>query len=104
MIVSPFLHGDQVRFLVLAHESVTVGATSTPFPNIPTGDVRKEIKRVVVRGDGAFYWTADGSDPTGPDAFPALADEIMVWDGIDLEAFRMAAAGPDVDLRVIYMC
>jgi hypothetical protein len=103
MIVSPFLHGDQVRFLVLAHESVTVGATSTPLPNIPTGDVRKEIKRTVLRGDGDFFWTADGSDPSGPDAFPALADEVLVWDGIDLEAIRMFASA-SVDLRVIYMC
>lgn len=104
MLVSPFLHGDQVRFQILAHESVMVGATATPLPNIPAGDVRKEIKRVVLRGNGDFNWTGDGSDPTGADAFPALADEVLVWDGNDLEAFRMAAVGPDVDLRVIYMC
>lgn len=108
MIPSSYLHGVQVHFEVLAHAQITVGTGAVGLPSIPSGDLEAQIKRVVIRNLGQpIQWVGDGSDPTQSYAFPALADEVFVYDGRDLSKFKMVrapAATADADVRIIYLC
>lgn len=105
MFATPYLHGDQVRFQIWDHAQVSVGTSATGLPDIPTGDVRKEIKRVIIRPvDGDIFWNGLGGNPADGTGFPAPKMEIMVYDGNDLESFKMAAAAGTVDVRIIYLC
>lgn len=100
MQTSLFLHGNQIRFVALGHEQVTVGAAATPLPNLASYDAGR-IFRVVIRPVGApINWRDDGIDPTDTTGFPLMADEIFVYDGADLAKFKMY--GATVDTRIIY--
>jgi hypothetical protein len=101
-----FLHGQQIRFINILHTKATVGTAETGLPSLPA-NWKDRIYRVVIRNIGQpIDWRGDGAPIDGVTDFPALADEIIVYDGADLEAFRMrraASATADVDVRVIYL-
>lgn len=95
----------------LGHFEATVSTTPEPLPGLNTvltaqEDRPERIRRVVIRNVGQpMVWTDDGTDPTGSHGMPSLADEVLIYDGSDLDQLRFArspSATADVDLRVAY--
>jgi len=92
--------GVQIKFTAILHaENNAVTSSPVGLPSIPNENF---IKRVVLRvlGD-TIYWTDDGSNPTSTHGFPLEKDETLVYDGHDLNLFKMISASVS-DVRVIY--
>lgn len=92
-------NGLQVKYAPLGHAEQTVGGSPVGLPTIPNED---RVRRVVIRPLSAdIYWTDDGSTPSAAHGMLIYKDEIVVYDGLDLAAFKMYSAG-SADVRVIY--
>ena len=92
--------GVQIKFAAIAHrENNAVTSSPVGLPSIPNEDF---VKRVVLRvlGD-TIYWTDDGTTPSTSHGFPLEKDETLVYDGHDLNLFKMISASVS-DVRVIY--
>lgn len=85
------------RYAILGHTHATAPAGGIALPNLPNDN---RVRRTVIRGKGALTFTLDGSDPTGPDAFYALADEVIV---LDSDPSTVLIAGSNVDVRIMYL-
>lgn len=90
--------------VVIAQLALT--GADTPLPSPPTGDLRREVRQITIRGrDVAWEW---GLLSVSSDFFWMDADEILVFpirDGVQLGDFRIRRAADSVgttDIRIIY--
>lgn len=85
-------------------ETLTLPTSSTPLPNLPTGDLGRDVKQITVRVvDEPWEWQLDGHVGW----FWMDAGEILVIPMRDrpfLESFRLRAASASGDCRIIYEC
>jgi hypothetical protein len=90
--------------VVIAQLALT--GADTPLPSPPTGDLRREVRQITIRGrDVAWEW---GLLSVSSDFFWMDADEVLVFpirDGVQLADFRIRRAADSVgttDIRIIY--
>lgn len=88
----------------LGHFAATVdGLTPVGLPGLAGINLDK-LRRVIIRNVGAqMTWTDDGSTPSAVHGMPALADEVLIYDGSDPAGWLcLATGGTNVDLRVAF--
>lgn len=85
-------------------EQLTLSTASTALPNLPGGDLGREILQITLRSvDQAWEWQLNGQT----NWFWMDKGEILVIPIRDrnfLEAFRIRAASVAGDFRIIYEC
>jgi hypothetical protein len=95
-----FEGGQQIRYTSLGHFEQAVTTTPVGLPSIPN---QERVRRVVIRPLGAdVYFTDDGTTPDPGHGMAILTNEVFVYDGRDLVAFKMVSAGLTADVRIIY--
>lgn len=85
-------------------EQLTLTSADTPLPNLPTGDLGRDVKQVTLRSvDQPWEWTFVGVGAW----FWMGAGEILVIpvrDKPHLDSFRIRAASVAGDFRIVYEC
>lgn len=100
-----FQGGTQVRYEVVALGQANIGTSAAGLPNLPP-NWKDRVSRVVLRSIGQPINIDPLGSPTSTTGWPLLKDEIIVFDGADLETFKMiraSTASGDADVRIMYM-